>query len=445
MQKTSKKRTGTKKTKGPKVRLAKNKVIFLSAIISGICVLALSLSVILNTFPSDSSKAEIQAINIAEKAKKSEKQSNATKKPEDFQNKKKTSVTNSKQTEEKPAVSKSSKAKATTEAKSVSQAKAIPKTQEKSASSQSSQNIAQTRSQTERQEKVTPKTELSKNSTNLPNAKEQKPAQSERTKPEKAKASKNSQLASLVPPREQETIQQNIPKNRFGLPPAAKGATLVIVIDDAGRSVENTKRYASLPFPITIAVLPKLPNSRSCADAVRMAGKEVILHQPMQSTNLNLDPGPGKITADMSTYEIAQIVKQNLLELGPGVKGMNNHEGSLITSNVIKIGAVLEVCNEMGVYFLDSRTTAQTQAPQAALERDMHIFEKAGPYLDNDIDRAKMLERMRESLAYANRHGRAIVIGHVDKSVKILPDLLAEMYPEIKAAGYRLATPSMLR
>ncbi|MBQ7537953.1 MAG: divergent polysaccharide deacetylase family protein [Treponema sp.] len=445
MQKTSKKRTGTKKTKGPKVRLAKNKVIFLSAIISGICVLALSLSVILNTFPSDSNKAEIQAINIAEKAKKSEKQSKATKKIEDFQNKKKTSVTNSKQTEEKPAVSKSSKAKATTEAKSVSQAKAIPKTQEKSVSSQNSQNIAQTRSQTERQEKVTPKTELSKNSTNSPNTKEQKPAQSERTKPEKAKASKNSQLASLVPPREQESIQQNIPKNRFGLPPAAKGATLVIVIDDAGRSVENTKRYASLPFPITIAVLPKLPNSRSCADAVRMAGKEVILHQPMQSTNLNLDPGPGKITADMSTYEIAQIVKQNLLELGPGVKGVNNHEGSLITSNVIKIGAVLEVCSEMGVYFLDSRTTAQTQAPQAALERDMHIFEKAGPYLDNDIDRAKMLERMRESLAYANRHGRAIVIGHVDKSVKILPDLLAEMYPEIKAAGYRLATPSMLR
>ena len=124
---------------------------------------------------------------------------------------------------------------------------------------------------------------------------------------------------------------------------------------------------------------------------------------------------------------------------------MNNHEGSLITSNEIKIGAVLEVCAEKGIYFLDSRTTAETKAPQAALERDMQIFEKAGPYLDNDIDRAKMLERMKETLAYANRHGKALVIGHVDKSVKILPDLLAEMYPEMKAAGYRFATPSMLK
>ena len=147
----------------------------------------------------------------------------------------------------------------------------------------------------------------------------------------------------------------------------------------------------------------------------------------------------------MSTYEIAQIVKQNLEELGPGVKGMNNHEGSDVTSNEIKIGAVLEVCAEKGVYFLDSRTTADTKAPQAALERDMHIFEKAGPYLDNDIDRAKMAERIRETLMYANRHGRAIVIGHVDKSVNILPDLLAEMYPEIKAAGYHFATPGMLK
>lgn len=260
-----------------------------------------------------------------------------------------------------------------------------------------------------------------------------------------APQNKNSQLASVRPPKEQETIQQHVPRNRFNIPQAENGATIVIVIDDAGRSVENTKKYASLPFPITIAVLPKLPQTRACAEAIRASGKELILHQPMQSINLSLDPGPGKITADMNSYQIASIVKENLLELGPGVRGMNNHEGSLITSNEIKIGAVLEVCAEKGIYFFDSRTTADTKAPQAALERDMKIFEKAGPYLDNDIDRAKMLERIMETLAYANRHGKALVIGHVDKSVKILPDLLSEMYPEMRAAGYRFATPSMLR
>ncbi|WP_296325983.1 divergent polysaccharide deacetylase family protein [Treponema sp. UBA3813] len=387
----TKRSTPTKrpKAKKPKVTLAKNKVILLSALISGLCVLALTLSVILTKEPGAIPLQKAQA---------------------------------------------QSQAKAEKTAEKIQTPKTNPHKQEKVAQKQQVKPAVQQKKETKQSEK---------------------PAQTQKTTPQaqpvkktesvKTSSNQNSQIASVTPPKQQEQIQQNVPRNRFDLPPASNGATVVIIIDDAGRSVENTKRYASLPFPITIAVLPKLSQSRACADAIRAAGKEVILHQPMQSMNLNLDPGPGKITADMSTYEIAQIVKQNLLELGPGVKGMNNHEGSLITSNVIKIGAVLEVCNEMGVYFLDSRTTAVTQAPQAALERDMHIFEKAGPYLDNDIDRAKMLERMRETLAYANRHGRAIVIGHVDKSVKILPDLLSEMYPEMKAAGYRFATPSMLR
>lgn len=243
-----------------------------------------------------------------------------------------------------------------------------------------------------------------------------------------------------------ENIQNQALKNsRFDIPKAVGGATVVIVIDDAGRSVENVKRYVNLPFPLTIAVLPKLANSRECAQISRNLGKEVILHQPMQSVNHSLDPGPGKITVDMSFAEISSIIKENLASLGPGVKGMNNHEGSEVTGDVLRIGAVLDACLENRIYFLDSRTTAQTKAPQAALERDMTIFEKAGPYIDNELSREKMLERLYETLRYANNHGHAIVIGHVDKSVNILPGLLLEMYPYIKAAGYRFATPSTLR
>lgn len=256
---------------------------------------------------------------------------------------------------------------------------------------------------------------------------------------------KSTQIASVNSNQNQNAQEQALKNPRFDIPKAAKNATVVIVIDDAGRSVENVKRYATLPFPLTIAVLPKLPQSRECAQASIKLGKEVILHQPMQSINHKLDPGPGKITVDMSFAEISSILNANLDSLGPGVKGMNNHEGSEVTGDVIRIGAVLDVCKSRGIYFLDSRTTAATKAPQAALERDMKIYEKAGPYIDNDLTREKMLERMYETLRYANNHGHAIVIGHVDKSVNILPDLLSEMYPYMKASGYRFATPSTLR
>lgn len=229
----------------------------------------------------------------------------------------------------------------------------------------------------------------------------------------------------------------------FAVPPARNGATLVLVLDDAGRSAENVRRYTALPFPLTVAVLPRLPQSRACADVARSAGKEVILHQPMQAMNPRLDPGEGAIRAAMGGAEIAAVIQENLAELGPGIVGMNNHEGSLITADAVRIGMVLDVCRERGIYFLDSRTTAETKAPQAALERDMAIFEKAGPYIDNEIDRDKMLARLYETLAYANEHGRAVVIGHVDKSVDIMPALLAELYPHLAAQGYRFATPSL--
>ena len=243
-----------------------------------------------------------------------------------------------------------------------------------------------------------------------------------------------------------ESVQtKQIPQKKpFDIPPAKNNATIVIVIDDAGLNLENCRKYTNLPFPITIAVLPKLKNTKSCASLVVNSGKELILHQPMQSFNHELNPGPGKISVEMTTFEVAQIVKENLDELGIGVKGINNHEGSEVTSDIIKIGTVLDVCAERGVYFLDSRTTANTKAPQAALERDMRIFEKSGPYIDNVISRDAMLKELYKSLDVANKNGKTIIIGHVDKSVNILPALLQEMYPYMKEAGYKFATPSML-
>lgn len=447
-----KRKTTRTRAKKPKVKLAKNKVALFCGLVCGICVLAIGLSVVLNQGEKqDSQKAEVvaKAESVPKTEKKAEKSMPSVQTQPIKQQEKQKSTKKESAPKQESSIKKETAPKAETPTK-----KELVQKKEEKQEAPKSTVVAKSnppKEEKQPQKQVSKKQEPSKNIGSQESKKTSAPKTVPSTHSSQAgiahqsEKTTSAQIASVTPPRQQETVQQNVPRNRFDIPPAANGATIVIVIDDAGRSVENTKRYASLPFPITIAVLPKLPQSRACADAIRAAGKEVILHQPMQSMNLNLDPGPGKITADMNSYQIASIIKENLAELGPGVRGLNNHEGSLITSNEIKIGAVLEVCAEKGIYFFDSRTTAETKAPQAALERDMKIFEKAGPYLDNDIDRAKMLERMRETLAYANRHGKALVIGHVDKSVKILPDLLAEMYPEMKAAGYRFATPSMLR
>ena len=229
------------------------------------------------------------------------------------------------------------------------------------------------------------------------------------------------------------------------IPLAHTGARLAFVIDDAGESVENVRRYTDLPMPLTIAVLPRVKFSKECADLIRSAGKEIILHQPMQAENLAMNPGAGAITQNMHTNDIAQVLKENLARIGP-VQGMNNHEGSLITSDIIRIGAVLEVCAEQNVYFIDSRTALaeKNKVRQAALERDMTILERNAPFLDNIVTREELFAEILKGLAVANRQGYAIMIGHVDKSVEIFPALLAELYPQLIEKGYTVTTPSHL-
>lgn len=262
---------------------------------------------------------------------------------------------------------------------------------------------------------------------------------------ESSRQTEKTPAKTVTSPSKPADSSSGLQKNPFSIPPAKNGATLVFVIDDAGLNVEFTKRYAGLPFPLTIAVLPKLAHSKECAYVVRSYGKELILHQPMQSLNHSLNPGPGKITVDMSFEQIHSIIRENLAEIGPGVKGLNNHEGSEVTEDVLRIGAVLDACLENSIYFLDSRTTANTKAPQAALERDMKIFEKSGPYIDNVVTREAMLEEIYRALDAANKNGSSIVIAHVDKSAGILPNLLEQIYPHLVKAGYRFATPSTLR
>lgn len=399
------KRTSVRRRKVKKVKLDKNKVTLLCGIIFLICCVCIAVNVL-----SQSAKAK----NIAEIAKSEKK------------------------TEQRRQ--NSGELGKTQKKKEVSDSKELKKSADSAKKDENSKNVNKTSQKQNADSKKNPAKSIENtNKIQTENKNIQK------TKPEIE--NKNKTVENLEKSKKNEQIQNKEKKQDlpFLIPPAQNGATLVFVIDDAGMNAEYTKRYASLPFPLTIAVLPKLLHSKDCAYIVRSSGKELILHQPMQSLNHNLDPGPGKISVDMSFSQISSIINENLAEIGPGVKGLNNHEGSEVTEDVLRIGAVLDVCLENKIYFLDSRTTANTKAPQAALERDMTIFEKSGPYIDNIVSREAMLKEIYKSLEAANKNGSAIVIAHVDKSAEILPKLLEQMYPYLLKAGYRFATPSTLR
>lgn len=399
---TQKRRPARKRK--PKVSLDSKRVTVLAAVIVALCVLFLSLSFVFSRAASSSAPAK----NISQKEPASVAVEPAKKLPPA---KKKTEPSAKKSTSSSKKAESSDKT--VSAKKSTDSAKKTESAQKKPAAENTASSAAQNAAE---------KTSVSEKTAAKPSVKEQP------------------HLASAVVP--QKPVEE-LPDRKFNIPKAAPGAKIAFVIDDAGQSVSNLKKYTSLPFDISVAVLPGLSHTKDCAYVVRAAKKELLLHQPMQAENLNLDPGPCAIKPDMSTFEIAQIVKTNLDELGPGVKGMNNHEGSLITGNVIKIGAVLDVAAERGIYFLDSRTTAASMARQAALERDMNIKER-DVFIDDIVNRDKMLEQIYRGIGIANKKGKVIMIGHVDKSAGILPQLLSELYPYLKKNGYTVTVPSRL-
>lgn len=261
--------------------------------------------------------------------------------------------------------------------------------------------------------------------------------QSQQTKTDSSKAEDLGKKTSEEQTKIAKPVTDTIDPLYLDIPDAKNNAKLVFVFDDAGNNLNQLKKFLTLPFPITIAILPQLEHSKESGRLIRSSGKEAILHQPMQSVNLNINPGPGAIKPDMSVADIQALLKANIAEVGP-VAGLNNHEGSLITEDEMRIGAVLEVANQMGIYFLDSRTSSQTRVPQAAMSMGLGYYQR-DIFLDNEKTKKNIITELKKGLAIANKKGHAIMIGHIWSS-EILPAVLMDVYPILKEKGYRFTT-----
>ncbi|MDR1955720.1 MAG: divergent polysaccharide deacetylase family protein [Treponema sp.] len=220
--------------------------------------------------------------------------------------------------------------------------------------------------------------------------------------------------------------------------PQHKGM-VALVIDDAGNNLEELEPFLHFPGPLTVAVLPGLPYSAEAARRIRSAGKELFLHQPMEAIGGQY-PGPGAIYGGMSEATIREILERNLAEIGP-VAGMNNHQGSKITRDPQAMEIVLTLCREQGIYFLDSRTIADTAAPGVAKRLGIPLRER-DVFIDNIQEKTAMIRYLEEGLQKADRQGAAVMIGHTWSTE--LAALLAEVYPGILERGYSFTTISQL-
>ncbi|HOZ71953.1 MAG TPA: divergent polysaccharide deacetylase family protein [Spirochaetales bacterium] len=233
-----------------------------------------------------------------------------------------------------------------------------------------------------------------------------------------------------VAPQRPQPVERPAPRSR---------GVLVFVIDDAGHNRWQLEPFLKLPGPITIAVLPGLPHTANAASMVKAAGKELILHQPMEALG-GLDPGPGAIRADMDDGTIRDIIRGNLAQV-PGARGVNNHMGSKATSDVRVMSTVLDETSANGLYFLDSLTTGDSVVHSVASLMRQSAWERS-VFLDNTPDKASILNYIAEGTKIAEKRGYAVMIGHVWSSE--LAQTLADLYPQLLEQGFSLSTISRI-
>lgn len=203
-------------------------------------------------------------------------------------------------------------------------------------------------------------------------------------------------------------------------PDVPVGSMLAIVIDDLGNDLAALDRLLALNAELTFAVMPGRRHTLEVARRVAGAGRELILHQPMEPKGFESgyaggpgkgpDPGEGAVLLTMSPESVGLRVASNL-DAVPGLAGLNNHMGSAFTENEPLMRAALMPAVERNLYFLDSRTTPASVGYRLARELGLRAVQR-DVFLDHKIDREAIRQRFAEAARIARREGAALAVGH---------------------------------
>lgn len=215
-----------------------------------------------------------------------------------------------------------------------------------------------------------------------------------------------------------------------GAPIPEERYRIYLVLDDAGHDLSDLGPYLSLGIPLTVAILPERKASEATLRAIAAAGEESILHLPMEPRG-EANPGPGAIYTSQTDEEISFLLKNHLRTL-PGIIGVNNHMGSLATADPRVMGVVMSTLAEEGLFFLDSRTTPESVAREAAEARGVPFVQRS-VFLDNQRTDDAVAVQLDEAADLAEREGHAVAIGHVTSDV--VAKVVAQRREEYRRRG----------
>jgi hypothetical protein len=207
---------------------------------------------------------------------------------------------------------------------------------------------------------------------------------------------------------------------------------VAIIVDDVGFDVDLARAFLDLKSPLTFSVLSGAPHAQTIAREALGKGAEVLLHLPMEPKESNGEgPGSGVLLANMGEEEFVKTLNGHLNRI-PGVKGVNNHMGSLLTEREDKMVLLFRELKKRHLFFVDSRTTPLTVATKVGADMKVPVASRS-VFLDHELSQEGMKVQWERLLVKAREQGYAVAIAHPHReTLAFLKEHLRELISEAR-------------
>lgn len=194
-------------------------------------------------------------------------------------------------------------------------------------------------------------------------------------------------------------------------PPPERGGRVAIIVDDLGRGLKPAKQLLAIKQPVTFAILPIESHAEEVARMAHAAGREVMLHAPMEPQGYPVvDPGDDALLVNQSDEALRDQMKA-LLARVPHVAGINNHMGSRFTEDGRAMAAIMTELREHGLFFVDSLTSSRSVGPATARQAGVPSLRR-DVFLDNVAEVEPIVREIRRLADKSRRNGYAVGICH---------------------------------
>jgi hypothetical protein len=157
-----------------------------------------------------------------------------------------------------------------------------------------------------------------------------------------------------------------------------------------------------------------------------------MLHLPMEPHEYpQVNPGPGALLTSMSPDELISQLKKNL-DAVPGIKGVNNHMGSKMTTVSSQIYQIFSVLKQRELFFIDSLTTLNSLCKPSA--RLFQIpFAQRDVFIDHIVDPDFIRRQINQLIQIAHNRGEAVGIAHPHiETYTVLREMLPDLQKKVR-------------